>query len=298
MTKTNLLKQLLDERILVMDGAMGSLLQTYQLDEAGFRGTRLVDHDHDVRGNNDLLNLTQPEIVQAVHTAYLEAGADIITTNTFNANAISQADYNLSHLAYEMNLEAARHAHATAVTATTLTPAKPRFVAGSLGPLNRTLSLSPDVNDPGYRNVTWDEVVAAYYNAARGLMDGGVDIILIETIFDTLNAKGAIFAVKTLFEERGETLPIMVSGTITDASGRTLSGQTMEAFYYSIRHADALIVGLNCSLGPGALRPYITTIAKLADTYVSICPNAGLPNEFGEFDETPEIMAPVLQDFA
>ncbi|MCA9948365.1 MAG: methionine synthase [Anaerolineales bacterium] len=298
MTKTNLLKQLLDERILVMDGAMGSLLQTYQLDEAGFRGTRLVDHDHDVRGNNDLLNLTQPEIVQAVHTAYLEAGADIITTNTFNANAISQADYNLSHLAYEMNLEAARHAHATAVTATTLTPAKPRFVAGSLGPLNRTLSLSPDVNDPGYRNVTWDEVVAAYYNAARGLMDGGVDIILIETIFDTLNAKGAIFAVKTLFEERGETLPIMVSGTITDASGRTLSGQTMEAFYYSIRHADALIVGLNCSLGPGALRPYITTIAKLADTYVSIYPNAGLPNEFGEFDETPEIMAPVLQDFA
>ncbi len=296
MNRSNLLKQQLQKHILVLDGAMGSLIQTYQLDEAGFRGGRLADFPYDVRGNNDLLNLTQPEIIRAIHTAYLEAGADIITTNTFNANAISQADYHLEDLAYEINLAAAQHARAAADGVETAE--KPRFVAGSLGPLNRTLSLSPDVNDPAYRNLTWSDAVAAYKDAARGLMDGGADILLIETIFDTLNAKAAIFAVKTLFEERGEKLPLMVSGTITDASGRTLSGQTMEAFYYSIRHAEPLIVGLNCSLGPGALRPYITTIAKLADTYVSIYPNAGLPNEFGDFDETPEVMTPVLRDFA
>jgi len=298
MNKTNQLKQLLDERILVLDGAMGSLIQTYQLDEAGFRGERFAGFDHLVHGNNDLLNITQQEIVKAIYIAYLEAGADIITTNTFNANAISQADYHLSDTAYEMNLNAARLAREAADLITERKPNKPRFVAGSLGPLNRTLSLSPDVNDPSYRNVTWDEVVDAYYNAARGLMEGGADIILIETIFDTLNAKGAIFAVKTLFEDLGRDLPIMISGTITDASGRTLSGQTMEAFYYSIRHAEPLIVGLNCSLGPEALRPYITGIARLTDTYVSIYPNAGLPNEFGEFDETPELMTPVLQSFA
>ena len=298
MNKTEQLKRLLDRRILVLDGAMGSLIQTYQLDEAGFRGARFAGIEQDVRGNNDLLNLTQPEIVRAIYRAYLDAGADIITTNTFNANAISQADYGLSHLAYEMNRSAAVLAREAADAATAVDPDRPRFVAGSLGPLNRTLSLSPDVNDPGYRNVTWDDVVAAYSKAARGLIDGGADILLIETIFDTLNAKGAIYAVKTLFEEIGETRPLMVSGTITDASGRTLSGQTMEAFYYSIRHADPLIVGLNCALGPLALRPYITAISKLADTYVSIYPNAGLPNEFGEFDETPEVMAPVLGDFA
>ena len=298
MNKTELLKQQLGQRILILDGAMGSLIQTYQLDEAGFRGEQFADHPYDVKGNNDLLNLTQPDIIRAIYTAYLEAGADIITTNTFNATAVSQADYHLSPHAYEMNRAAAALAReAIASLPHALTPS-PKFVAGSLGPLNRTLSLSPDVNDPGYRNVTWDEVVAAYYDAARGLMDGGADIILIETIFDTLNAKAAIFAVKTLFEERGEELPIMISGTITDASGRTLSGQTMEAFYYSIRHAEPLIVGLNCSLGPEALRPYITAIAQLADCYVSIYPNAGLPNEFGDFDETPERMAPVLQEFA
>jgi 5-methyltetrahydrofolate--homocysteine methyltransferase len=298
MNRTNTLKQLLDKRILLLDGAMGSLIQTYMLDEAGFRGQRFADFAYDVKGNNDLLNLTQPDIVRAIYRAYLQAGADIITTNTFNANAISQADYHLSSVAYEMNLAAARLARETADLISASEPHKPRFVAGSLGPLNRTLSLSPDVNDPGYRNVTWDEVVAAYSEAARGLIEGGADILLIETIFDTLNAKAAIFAVKTLFEELGSELPIMISGTITDASGRTLSGQTMEAFYYSIRHAEPMIVGLNCSLGPAALRPYITAIAKLTDAYVSIYPNAGLPNEFGDFDETPEVMTPVLREFA
>ncbi|UCC54680.1 MAG: methionine synthase [Anaerolineaceae bacterium] len=298
MNRTNTLKQLLDKRILLLDGAMGSLIQTYMLDEAGFRGQRFADFAYDVKGNNDLLNLTQPDIVRAIYRAYLQAGADIITTNTFNANAISQADYHLSSVAYEMNLAAARLARETADLISASEPHKPRFVAGSLGPLNRTLSLSPDVNDPGYRNVTWDEIVAAYSEAARGLIEGGADILLIETIFDTLNAKAAIFAVKTLFEELGSELPIMISGTITDASGRTLSGQTMEAFYYSIRHAEPMIVGLNCSLGPAALRPYITAIAKLTDAYVSIYPNAGLPNEFGDFDETPEVMTPVLREFA
>jgi 5-methyltetrahydrofolate--homocysteine methyltransferase len=298
MNQTAKLKQLLDQRILVLDGAMGSLIQAYMLDEAGFRGQRFADFAYDVRGNNDLLSLTQPDIVRAIYSAYLEAGADIITTNTFNANAISQADYHLSDVAYEMNLAAAQLAREAADVVSAREPHKPRFVAGSLGPLNRTLSLSPDVNDPGYRNVSWDEVVDAYSGAARGLIEGGVDILLIETIFDTLNAKGAIFAVKTLFEELGSELPIMISGTITDASGRTLSGQTMEAFYYSIRHAEPLIVGLNCSLGPEALRPYISAIARLSDTYVSVYPNAGLPNEFGEFDESPESMTPVLRAFA
>ena len=298
MNQTAKLKQLLDQRILVLDGAMGSLIQAYMLDEAGFRGQRFADFAYDVRGNNDLLSLTQPDIVRAIYSAYLEAGADIITTNTFNANAISQADYHLSDVAHEMNLAAARLAREAADVVSAREPHKPRFVAGSLGPLNRTLSLSPDVNDPGYRNVSWDEVVDAYAGAARGLIEGGVDILLIETIFDTLNAKGAIFAVKTLFEELGSELPIMISGTITDASGRTLSGQTMEAFYYSIRHAEPLIVGLNCSLGPEALRPYISAIARLSDTYVSVYPNAGLPNEFGEFDESPESMTPVLRAFA
>lgn len=298
MNRTELLKRLLEERILVLDGAMGSLIQTYELDEAGFRGERFAGLANDVQGNNDLLNLTQPEIIKAIYLAYLDAGADIITTNTFNANAISQSDYHLGEHAFEMNLAAARLARAAADEMSARDAGKPRFVAGSLGPLNRTLSLSPDVNDPGYRNVTWDEVVEAYSDAARGLIEGGADIILIETIFDTLNAKGAIFAVKSLFEEMGIERPLMISGTITDASGRTLSGQTMEAFYYSIRHAEPLIVGLNCSLGPEALRPYITGVAKLADTYVSIYPNAGLPNEFGEFDETPERMTPVLRSFA
>ncbi|KAA3665224.1 MAG: methionine synthase [Chloroflexi bacterium] len=302
MNKTNLLKQQLQQRILVLDGAMGALIQTYELDEAEFRGERFADHHSDVKGNNDLLNLTKPEIIQAIHTAYLEAGSDIITTNTFNANAISQADYHLQDHAYEMNLEAARNAR-KAIEQLTInnqqsTINKPRFVAGSLGPLNRTLSLSPDVNDPGYRSVTFDQVADTYAEATRGLMDGGADIILIETIFDTLNAKAAIFAVKSVFEEKGVELPLMISGTITDASGRTLSGQTMEAFYHSIRHAEPLLVGMNCSFGPETLRPYITSIAKMADTYISFYPNAGLPDGFGDFDQSIDDMAPVLRELA
>ncbi|MCA9921698.1 MAG: homocysteine S-methyltransferase family protein, partial [Anaerolineales bacterium] len=302
MNKTELLKQQLQQRILVLDGAMGSLIQTHELDEAGFRGEQFANHTHDVKGNNDLLNITQPDIIQAIHTAYLEAGADIITTNTFNANAISQADYHLQDYAYEMNLAAARNAN-TAIEQSTInnqqsTINKPRFVAGSLGPLNRTLSLSPDVNDPGYRNVNFDQVADTYAEAARGLIDGGANIILIETIFDTLNAKAAIFGVKSVFAEKGMELPLMISGTITDASGRTLSGQTMEAFYHSIRHAEPLIVGMNCSFGPAALRPYITTIAKMADSYISFYPNAGLPDGFGSFDQSIDDMAPVLRELA
>ncbi len=300
MTRTDLLKEQLQQRILVLDGAMGSLIQTYQLDEAGFRGARFADWPQDLKGNNDLLNLTQPDIIKAIHTAYLEAGADIIETNTFNATAISQADYGMQNLAYEMNLAAARlacEARDAFVNRQSETP-NPRFVAGSLGPTNRTLSLSPDVNDPGYRAVTFDEVAAAYAEAARGLMDGGADILLVETIFDTLNAKAAIFGIQSMFEEKGRELPLMISGTITDASGRTLSGQTTEAFWNSIRHANPLIVGLNCALGAEAFREYIGTLSKIAGTYVSIYPNAGLPNEFGGYDDTPEYMQGILRDFA
>ncbi|RMG96229.1 MAG: methionine synthase [Chloroflexi bacterium] len=296
--RINQLKKALQTRILILDGAMGTMIQSYQLDETGYRGKRFADFPYDLRGNNDLLNLTQPDIVRAIHAAYLEAGADIIETNTFNANAISQADYHLSHLAYEMNYEAARLARETADSFTHQTPAKPRFVAGALGPTNRTASISPDVNDPGYRNVTFDQLVAAYADAARGLIDGGADILLVETIFDTLNAKAAIFAIQSVFDEKGVTLPIMISGTITDASGRTLSGQTTEAFWNAIRHAEPLIVGLNCALGARDLRAYIQELSQIADTYVSVYPNAGLPNEFGEYDDTPENMTAVLREFA
>jgi 5-methyltetrahydrofolate--homocysteine methyltransferase len=302
MNRTELLKQQLQQRILVMDGATGSLLQTYQLDEAGYRGERFADFPLDIKGNHELLNLTQPEIIKAVHTAYLEAGADIIETNTFNGTAISQAEYQMEHLVYEMNYHAARLAREAidqfTIHNSQFTIQKPRFVAGSLGPANKMLSLSPDVADPGYRAVTFDQVADAYKEAARGLMDGGADILLIETIFDTLNAKAAVFGIHSLFEESGQELPIMISGTITDASGRTLSGQTMEAFWYAIRHAKPLIVGMNCSFGPEALRPYITTIANLADAYVSLYPNAGLPDGFGGFSEEIEDMVPVLRELA
>ncbi|MCP5098712.1 MAG: methionine synthase, partial [Chloroflexi bacterium] len=247
MNRTEQLKQQLQQRILVLDGAMGSLIQSYELDESGFRGEQFANHSHDLKGNNDLLSITQPDIIKAIHTAYLEAGADIIETNTFNATAISQADYHLGVHAYEMNKAAATIARAAADEMTAQTPHKPRFVAGALGPLNRTLSLSPDVNDPGYRNVTFDQIATAYGDAARGLIEGGADILLIETIFDTLNAKAGIFAIKNLMEEMGVDVPLMISGTITDASARTLSGQTMEAFYHAIRHAEPLIVGMNCS---------------------------------------------------
>ena len=299
MNRTELLKQQLQQRILVTDGATGSLLQTYQLDEAGYRMERFADFPYDIKGNHEVLNLTQPEIIKAVHTAYLEAGADLITTNTFNGTAVSQAEYHMAHLVYEMNHEAARLAReAIAEFLPHSALRTPRFVLGSLGPANKMLSLSPDVSDPAYRAVTFDQVAAAYAEAARGLMDGGADILLIETIFDTLNAKAAVFGIQSLFEETGKELPLMISGTITDASGRTLSGQTMEAFWYSISHARPLIVGMNCSFGPATLRPYITAIANMADTYISFYPNAGLPDGFGGFSEEVDDMAPVLRELA
>lgn len=299
MNKTDQLKQTLQSRILILDGAMGSMLQTYQLGEADFRGERFAAHPLDLQGNNEILNLTQPEIIKAIYTAYLQAGADIITTNTFNGTAISQADYQTEHLAYEVNYEAAKLAReAIAALSPQSSAFTPRFVAGSLGPTNRTASISPDVNDPGYRNVTFAELAAAYHTAASGLLDGGADILLIETIFDTLNAKAAIFAVKQLLEERGVDVPIMISGTITDASGRTLSGQTTAAFWHAIRHAQPLIVGLNCALGAKELRAYVEELSELADCFVSVYPNAGLPNAFGGYDDTPENMTVVLREMA
>ncbi|NLF63270.1 MAG: dihydropteroate synthase, partial [Chloroflexi bacterium] len=296
MDATERVRQELERRILVLDGAMGTMIQSYELGEADFRGERFAGWPRDLMGNNDLLNLTQPDVIRAIHEAYLEAGADIVETNTFNANAISQVDYGMSELAYEMNLAGARLVREAVDSVAG--DGRPRFVAGALGPTNRTASLSPNVNDPGYRNVTFDQLEAAYYDAARGLVDGGVDLLLIETIFDTLNAKAAIFALLRLFDERGARLPITISGTITDASGRTLSGQTLEAFWHSIRHAEPLIVGLNCALGARELAPYIAELSAKADTFVSIYPNAGLPNEFGGYDDGPDEMAPWLRDFA
>ncbi|MBK9051970.1 MAG: homocysteine S-methyltransferase family protein, partial [Chloroflexi bacterium] len=299
MNKTEQLKQALQSRILILDGAMGSMIQTYFLSEADFRGERFTDHPYDLQGNNEILNLTQPDIIRAIYTAYLQAGADIITTNTFNGTAISQADYHTEHLAYEINFAAAKLAReAISALSTQHSALPPRFIAGSLGPTNRTASISPDVNDPGYRNVTFDELAAAYYTAASGLLDGGADILLIETIFDTLNAKAAIFGVKQLLDERGVDVPIMISGTITDASGRTLSGQTTAAFWHAIRHAQPLIVGLNCALGAKELRAYVEELSGMADCFVSVYPNAGLPNAFGGYDDTPDNMTAVLRDMA
>ncbi len=298
MTRTEQLKQALSERILVLDGAMGTMIQSYQLNEADFRGERFADWPRDLQGNNDILALTQPDIIRAIHLAYLEAGADMLETNTFNANRISQADYGMEDLAYEINLASARLAAEARDEMERRDPSRPRFVAGALGPTNRTASISPDVNDPGYRNVTFDELAATYTEAARGLVDGGADLLLIETIFDTLNAKAALFGITRYFEEIGRELPLMISGTITDASGRTLSGQTTEAFWYSVMHARPLIVGLNCALGAEAFRDYTYALSQVAGTYTHIYPNAGLPNEFGEYDDTPEQMAAVLRDYA
>ena len=294
--QTNLLKQQLQQRILVLDGAMGSLIQTYQLDEAGYRGDRFADHPVDILGNNEVLNLTRPDIIKAIHLAYLEAGADIVETNTFNGTAVSQAEYKMEAHVYEMNLRAAEIAREACDEVAT--PARPRFVAGSMGPANKMLSLSPSVEDPGYRAVTFDEIAAYYAESARGLMDGGADILLIETIFDTLNAKAAVFGIQTIFEAMGREIPLMISGTIADASGRTLSGQTMEAFYTSIAHAQPLVIGMNCSFGPATLRPYITAIADMADTFISFYPNAGLPDGFGGFSEDVDDMVPVLREMA
>ncbi len=294
---TEALTRLLTERVLVIDGAMGTMIQGHSLDETGYRGERFADWDSDVRGNSDLLSLTQPDIIRSIHLEYLESGADVVATNTFSAQRISQADYGMEDLAYELNYESARLAREAADEVTARDPGRPRYVAGGLGPTNRTASISPDVNDPGFRNITYEGLVSAYTEQAAGLVDGGADLLLIETIFDTLNAKAAIFALETLFEERGRRWPVIISGTITDASGRTLSGQVTEAFWNSVRHARPLAVGLNCALGAAEIRPYLAELSRVADTFVSCYPNAGLPNAFGEYDETPDQMSAVLSEF-
>jgi 5-methyltetrahydrofolate--homocysteine methyltransferase len=287
----------LESRVLVLDGAMGTMIQKHRLSEEDFRGTVFADFQHDLKGNNDLLSITQPKVIREIHAQFLEAGADIIETNTFNSTSISQADYHLEDWVYQLNLQAALLAVEVAEAFTAKNPAKPRFVAGAIGPMNKTLSLSPDVNDPGFRSVTFDEVKASYREQVKGLLDGGVDLLLVETIFDTLNAKAALFAIEDELEERGIRLPVMVSGTITDASGRTLSGQTVEAFLTSVSHIDLLSIGLNCSLGARDLRPYLEELSKKAPFFISAYPNAGLPNQFGEYDETPLEMAHQVGDF-
>jgi len=297
-TRLDQLKKALKERIIVLDGAMGTMIQNQKLDEAAFRGDRFKDYDREVQGNNDLLNLTQPALLRNIHAEYLDAGADIIETNTFNSTRLSQADYGMEELARELNVASARLAREIADEYTAKNPDKPRFVAGAVGPTSRTASLSPDVNNPGYRNVDFQTLVDNYYEAVSGLVEGGSDLILIETIFDTLNAKAAIYATQQFFEDSGIELPIMISGTITDASGRTLSGQTTEAFYNSVAHAKPISIGLNCALGADALRPYVEELSNKAETYVSAHPNAGLPNEFGEYDQSPEEMAEIIEGFA
>ncbi len=285
-------------RIAVLDGAMGSMIQTYNLTEADFRGERFQAHPHDLRGNNDLLALTRPALIEQIHFDYFAAGADIVETNTFSSTTIAQADYALESIIPELNAAAVACARRAAVRAEAATPGRRCFVAGAIGPLNRTLSLSPDVNRPDFRAVTWDQVVTAYTEQVRALVAAGVDLLLVETIFDTLNAKAALFAIEAVFDETGTRLPVMISVTITDASGRTLSGQTIGAFYNSIRHARPFSVGINCALGGAAMRPYVEELAGLADCYVTCYPNAGLPNAFGGYDETPADMAAILGEFA
>lgn len=292
------IRALLQERILVIDGAMGTMIQQYKLTEEDYRGSQLADFHKEIKGNNELLSLTQPKIIEAIHKAYLDAGADIIETNTFSANRISQADYDLQDMAYELSLASAKIAAKAVADYTRKNPDKPRYAAGAFGPTTRSASISPDVNDPGARNVTFDDLREAYYEQARGMLDGGVDIFLVETIFDTLNAKAALYAIDQLFEERGVELPIMVSGTITDASGRTLSGQTAEAFLISMSHMPLLSIGLNCALGAEEMRPYLKTLSENANCFVSAYPNAGLPNEFGEYDQSAEEMREYIRDFA
>ncbi|MBM3820131.1 MAG: methionine synthase, partial [Acidimicrobiia bacterium] len=298
MTTADRLHALLASRILLLDGAMGTMIQRHALSEADFRGDRFRGHARDLKGNNDLLVLTRPDIVTAIHREYLEAGADLIETNTFSSTAIAQADYGLQAVAYELNLEAARLAKAAADEWSRRTPDRPRFVAGAIGPTNRTLSISPDVNNPALRTVTFDQVRDAYREQARGLLDGGADVLLVETIFDTLNAKAAIAAILETFEERGTEVPLMISVTVTDRSGRTLSGQTLDAFYVSIRHARPFSVGLNCALGAAEMRPFLAELARVAECYVTCYPNAGLPNAFGQYDELPQDTSRLLKDFA
>src|SRR5260221_6096892 len=292
------LEEALQQRILVLDGAMGTMVQRYSLTEAQFRGERFKDFTKDLRGNNALLSIPRPRVTREIHAQYLEAGADILETNPFNSTSTSQADYRLEHIVAELNLAGARLAREVADGFTARTPGKPRFVAGVLGPMNRTLSLSPDVNDPGFRAVTFDQVKDAYKVAVKALVEGGVDLIMVETIFDTLNAKAALFAIDEHFEEIGVRLPIMISGTITDASGRTLSGQTAEAFWNSVRHARPLSVGFNCALGAKQLRPHVEELARIADVYVSAHPNAGLPNAMAEYDEQAAETAGYIREWA
>lgn len=306
MTTTNwhdrdTVERLLDalaERILLLDGAMGTMIQAESLNEDDFRGERFADHSDDLKGNNDLLTLTRPELIKRIHSDFLDVGCDLVETNTFNANRISQADYALEDLAEEINREAARLAREACNDAERKTPDKPRFVVGTLGPTNRTASISPDVANPGYRNVTFDQLVEAYTEAVRGLLDGGADLLMIETIFDTLNAKAAIFAIEEEFDRREARWPVLISGTITDASGRTLSGQTPEAFYHSVRHADPLGVGFNCALGADQLKKHVEDLARVAECLVTAHPNAGLPNEFGEYDQSPDEMAAIVKSYA
>ena len=291
------IESILNERILILDGAMGTMIQRYTLEEEDFRGERFKNHAHSLKGNNDLLSITRPDIIEEIHSQYLEAGADIIETNTFSSTRIAQADYHLEHLAYELNYESARIAKKASVEFTRQNPDKPRFVAGALGPTNRTASISPKVSDPGFRAITFDQLAEAYYEQAKGLIEGGADILLVETIFDTLNAKAALFAIQKAQDDLGAELPIMVSGTITDASGRTLSGQTTKAFLISLEHMPLLSIGLNCALGAKELRPYLQVLAKESNFFVSAHPNAGLPNEFGQYDETPQMMAAQIKEF-
>ena len=292
------LRELFAKRIAVLDGAMGSMVQTYNLSEADFRGERFKDYPHDLQGNNDLLSLTKPSVIEEIHRLYFEAGADIVETNTFSTTSIGQADYHLESIVTELNHAAVACARRAARAAEAAAPGRKCFVAGAIGPLNRTLSMSPDVNRPDYRAVTWAQVVESYSEQIRALIDTGVDALLVETIFDTLNSKAALFAIEGVFEEKNIRLPVMISVTITDASGRTLSGQTTEAFYNSIRHAKPFSVGINCALGGRAMRPYIEELARIADCRVTCYPNAGLPNAFGGYDETPADMAEIQREFA
>lgn len=298
MKNTAQLYKALNERILVLDGAMGTMLQRYKFSEEDYRGERFKDWKHSLKGNNDLLSLTQPKAIEEVHRKYLEADADIIETNTFSGTTIAMADYHMEELVYELNFESAKIARKICDEFTAKNPDRPRFVAGSMGPTNRTASLSPDVNDPGFRAITFDQLRIAYKQQAEALLDGGSDILLVETIFDTLNAKAALFAIDEIQEERNVKIPIMVSGTITDASGRTLSGQTAEAFLISISHLNLLSVGLNCAFGAAQLTPYLETLSKNSDFFISAYPNAGLPNAFGQYDETPEFMAEQIREYA
>mgnify|MGYP006416779713 FL=1 len=294
--RTEALEEITRARILVLDGAMGTEIQNLALTEEDFRGDLLAAHNNDLKGNNDLLSLTKPEAIQAIHAAFLDAGADVVTTNTFNATVMSQADYGTEHLVHDINVAAARIAVEAARAATT--PERTRFAAGALGPTSKTASISPDVTDPGYRAITFDQLRDGYLQAARSLVEGGVDLLILETVFDALNAKAAIFALEELFAELGFRLPLILSGTITDLSGRTLTGQTTEAFWNSVRHARPFAIGLNCSLGAEHMRPYVAELARVADTRISAYPNAGLPNEFGEYDETPEQTAAFLGEWA